>query len=424
MTLEFHTEAVADVADLARGRAWVHHALATLAREAARSADTHLLRLNFRGFDGIDFYFKDEAAHPTGSLKHRLARSLFLYALCNGRLQQGQGVVDASSGSTAISEAWFARLLGMPFTAVMPACTAPRKIHDVQALGGTCDLVDDPAQVHALVALLGVIGAAIGTIALGIAGAGIVLLVWASYRRTRSSDPGLTSEVALLLTFLLGALAAQHAQLAAALFVATVIVLASKQSLHRFTRELLTDAELNDLLLLAASAVIVLPLLPDRVIDPFGVLNPRKLWLLVVLVMTINAAGHVALRLFGAWRGLLLAGFLGGFVSSTATIGGMGQRAAAMPQLRRSAVAAALLSNIPTVIQIAIILAALAPALLRAVAPALAAAGCIAIVVAGAFVRRARDVPAPPPAAMTRPFDFGHGRGARRIGFDQEFDRG
>jgi len=149
MTLEFHTEAVADVADLARGRAWVHHALATLAREAARSADTHLLRLNFRGFDGIDFYFKDEAAHPTGSLKHRLARSLFLYALCNGRLQQGLGVVDASSGSTAISEAWFARLLGMPFTAVMPACTAPRKIHDVQALGGTCDLVDDPAQVHA-----------------------------------------------------------------------------------------------------------------------------------------------------------------------------------------------------------------------------------------------------------------------------------
>ena len=58
-------------------------------------------------------------------------------------------MVDASSGSTAISEAWFARLLGLPFIAVMPACTAPRKILDVQALGGTCDLVDDPAQVHA-----------------------------------------------------------------------------------------------------------------------------------------------------------------------------------------------------------------------------------------------------------------------------------
>ena len=133
----------------ADARAWSREALSTLRREAARSADTHLLHLQFPGYQDIDFYFKDEAAHPTGSLKHRLARSLFLYALCNGRLHEGQTVVDASSGSTAISEAWFARLLGLPFVAVMPACTAPRKIADVQALGGRCDLVDDPAEVHA-----------------------------------------------------------------------------------------------------------------------------------------------------------------------------------------------------------------------------------------------------------------------------------
>ena len=130
-------------------RDWSRLALAKLQQEAARSADTHLLRVDLPGFPGIAFYFKDEAAHPTGSLKHRLARSLFLYALCNGRLHEGQTVVDASSGSTAISEAWFARLLGLPFVAVMPACTAPRKIADVEALGGTCDLVDDPADVHA-----------------------------------------------------------------------------------------------------------------------------------------------------------------------------------------------------------------------------------------------------------------------------------
>ncbi|MEO8459281.1 MAG: PLP-dependent cysteine synthase family protein [Dokdonella sp.] len=131
------------------GRAWVHEALGRLAQESARSADTHLLKFDLAGFPGIDFYFKDEAAHPTGSLKHRLARSLFLYALCNGRLREGQSVVDASSGSTAISEAWFARLLGLPFIAVMPACTAPAKIRDVQSLGGRCDLVDDPSRVHA-----------------------------------------------------------------------------------------------------------------------------------------------------------------------------------------------------------------------------------------------------------------------------------
>ena len=129
-------------------RDWSRTALAKLQQEAARSADTHLLRVDLPGFPGIAFYFKDEAAHPRGSLKHRLARSLFLYALCNGRLHEGQTVVDASSGSTAISEAWFARLLGLPFVAVMPACTAPRKIADVEALGGMCDLVGDPAHGH------------------------------------------------------------------------------------------------------------------------------------------------------------------------------------------------------------------------------------------------------------------------------------
>ena len=121
-------------------RAWTAQAIATLQREAARSADTHLLHMRFPGFPGIDFYFKDEAAHPTGSLKHRLARSLFLYALCNGRLKPGQTVVDASSGSTAISEAWFARLLGIQFTAVMPDTTSPGKIEAIRALGAHCDL--------------------------------------------------------------------------------------------------------------------------------------------------------------------------------------------------------------------------------------------------------------------------------------------
>ena len=124
-------------------RAWTAAAIDCLQREAARSADTHLLHMRFPAFAGIDFYFKDEAAHPTGSLKHRLARSLFLYALCNGRLREGQAVVDASSGSTAISEAWFARLLGLPFTAVMPASTAPAKIEAVRTLGGRCELTAD-----------------------------------------------------------------------------------------------------------------------------------------------------------------------------------------------------------------------------------------------------------------------------------------
>lgn len=223
-------------------------------------------------------------------------------------------------------------------------------------------------RTYTLTAVAGIVAALIGAIAVAVGIAAFAALAHASYQRSRERDPGLTSEVTLVLVFLLGALALAQAQLAAALFVATAILLESKQALHRFTRQVLTDAELGDLLLLAASALIVLPLLPDRTIDPFGVLNPRTLWLLVVLVMAINAAGYVALRALGARRGLLLAGFVGGFVSSTATIGGMGQRAKATPAARPSAAAAALLSNVPTLIQLGVIFAALAPGLLRAFA--------------------------------------------------------
>ena len=93
---------------------------------------------------GIDLYLKDESVHPTGSLKHRLARSLFLYGLCNGWIREGSTIVEASSGSTAVSEAYFARYLGLPFIAVMPASTSPEKIALIEEQGGTCHLVDDP----------------------------------------------------------------------------------------------------------------------------------------------------------------------------------------------------------------------------------------------------------------------------------------
>ena len=130
-------------------RIWIADAIRRIEADRARSADTHLLPMHFRGFPGVDLYFKDESTHPTGSLKHRLARSLFLCALCDGKLGPEQTVIDASSGSTAISEAYFARLLGLPYIAVMPRCTAPAKIHEIQALGGRCDLVDDPEDVYA-----------------------------------------------------------------------------------------------------------------------------------------------------------------------------------------------------------------------------------------------------------------------------------
>jgi cysteine synthase A len=129
-------------------RAWLDRAVALVEADAHRSADTHLLVYPLPPAWGIDLYLKDESTHPTGSLKHRLARSLFLYALCSGQLHEGSTVVEASSGSTAVSEAYFARMLGLPFVAVMPATTSAEKVALIEFHGGRCHLVADAGTVY------------------------------------------------------------------------------------------------------------------------------------------------------------------------------------------------------------------------------------------------------------------------------------
>ena len=130
-------------------RAWVREAIRRIEADYQRSSDTHLIPLDLPGFPGVSLYLKDESSHPTGSLKHRLARSLFLHALCNGWLREGGVVVEASSGSTAISEAYFARLLDLPFIAVMPRGTSAQKIAAIEFYGGRCHLVDGAAAIYA-----------------------------------------------------------------------------------------------------------------------------------------------------------------------------------------------------------------------------------------------------------------------------------
>ena len=119
-------------------RAWTARAIERLEADRARSADTHLLRVPIKMPGGTHLYLKDESVHPTGSLKHRLARSLFLYGLCNGDIREGTLIVEASSGSTAISEAYFASLLGLPFVAVVPHGTTPTKVAEIERQGGRC----------------------------------------------------------------------------------------------------------------------------------------------------------------------------------------------------------------------------------------------------------------------------------------------
>ncbi|MCK2236752.1 MULTISPECIES: PLP-dependent cysteine synthase family protein [unclassified Crossiella] len=129
-------------------RSWVNEAVRIIEADANRSADTHLLAYPLPPEWGIDLYLKDESTHPTGSLKHRLARSLFLYAICNGWVVGGTPVIEASSGSTAVSEAYFARLLGLPFIAVMPRSTSAEKIALIEREGGRCHFVDSPGAIY------------------------------------------------------------------------------------------------------------------------------------------------------------------------------------------------------------------------------------------------------------------------------------
>ncbi|MCC6593649.1 MAG: MgtC/SapB family protein [Xanthomonadales bacterium] len=256
-----------------------------------------------------------------------------------------------------------------------------------------------------LVALLGALGSHLGVPAMLLAGGFVACAALLSYLRSSTEDPGLTTEIALLLTYLLGVLALVEPALAAALGVGVAILLAGKSRLHRFAQQQLTPQEIHDGLLLLASALIVLPLLPAGAIDPWGVIPIRKLWTLVVLIMAIGAAGHVALRVCGPRIGLPLAGFVGGFVSSSATIAAMGQRAAREAARVDAAAAAGMASSIATTVLMALLLATTSLTLLRLVWPMLLAGTAVAILATWRLARRARASALDPAATGGRPFD-------------------
>jgi len=150
------------------------------------------------------------------------------------------------------------------------------------------------------------------------------------------------------------------------LAVAAAILLAAKEPIHGFVRGVVTKDEMIDFLILAAATLIVLPLVPNALVGPFDAINPRNLWLIVILVMFIGALGHLALRLLGSRTGLPLVGLVSGFISSIATIGAMGARVRKTPDLIGTAVAGATLSSLSTVLQLVMLLAAIHPPTLHA----------------------------------------------------------
>lgn len=245
-------------------------------------------------------------------------------------------------------------------------------------------------RTFAITALIGVLAMLTGSaVVLAIAGLGLVALTTVSYLQSGDEDPGLTTEVALIATFIVGALAVSRPLLAAGAGVAVALLLASRNALHGFVRSELSEREVRDGIMLAAAALIVLPVLPDHPVDPWGAINPRLVWRLTVLVMAIIAAGYVLQRLVGARWGLPLAGLLGGFASSTATIASMGQRARDDSAVMPSAVAGAALSSVPTVVQLAVVLSVADLATLQLLTIPLLAMGVVGAAYGGLFTFRA-----------------------------------
>ncbi len=229
-----------------------------------------------------------------------------------------------------------------------------------------------------------------------VAGALVAGLALVSHFKDRSRDPGVTTEIALFLTFLLGLLSVPEPVLASALGVTVAVLLVARVPLQRFSTQVLGEQELRDALLLAASALVVLPLAPNQELPWLGGINLRVVWQLVVLIMTVQALGHVALRLFGARLGLPLSGLVAGFVSSTATIASMGTRAARHPELRTACVAGAWFSTVSTALQVMLIAGLLYPAGLHLIAPAMGSALLMALLLGLAAYRRS---PVPPDEA-------------------------
>ncbi|WP_296444474.1 MgtC/SapB family protein [Rhodoferax sp. UBA5149] len=216
----------------------------------------------------------------------------------------------------------------------------------------------------------------------------VATLAVISHMKDRSRDPGVTTEMALFVTFLLGVLAVEQQAVAAAVGVVVAGLLAARVPLQRFSTRTLSEQELRDALVLAASALIILPLAPNQPVAWLGGVNPRTVWLLVVMIMSVQAVGHVALRLFGAKLGLPLSGLVAGFVSSTATVAAMGARARKRPELRMACVAAAWFSTVSTALLLALMALVLQPTALRSLGPSLACALATALVLGLAALRR------------------------------------
>jgi uncharacterized membrane protein (DUF4010 family) len=243
-------------------------------------------------------------------------------------------------------------------------------------------------RTFALTSLAGAGAQLTGQPLLVVAGAALIVSLAAiGYWRERSRDPGVTTEIALFVTYVIGVVAMDRPSLAAGGAVVVTALLASRGSLHRFSVDVLSRSELRDALLFCGAALVILPQLPEQGLAWLPAVNPRRLWGLVVLFMGLQAVGYVALRASGPRLGLALSGLASGFISSTATIAALGARAREAPEQRGACVSGALFSTVATVALLTVVAATVNPDGLRLLGPSLIAGLIAAVAVAGLSLR-------------------------------------
>lgn len=247
------------------------------------------------------------------------------------------------------------------------------------------------ARTHPLVALLGAlcgltareVGMALPIVVLVALAAFLVVNHAADVKAGRS--PGITSEVALLVTYVLGALAVsteviqpptRRLFVVAATAVVVTLALSSKPRSKALARRISRD-DVNATVKFLIVAVVILPLLPDRTFGPLDVLNARQIGLLMVLVAGISFVGYAAIRILGPERGLGLTGFVGGLASSTAVTLAMSSRAKEEPGLIRACALAVVLASTVMVARVAVVVGVVNPRLLAALAGPLVAMGVV-----------------------------------------------
>lgn len=243
-------------------------------------------------------------------------------------------------------------------------------------------------RTHTLAALIGAVAIRFGPPIFLAALVFIGALIAIGYAKSYRNDPGMTGEVSLGLTVLLGGLAVSASDLAAAMGVAVAGLLFLKKPLRKFSQELLSEKELEDALVLFAAALIILPIMPQDAIDPWGTFKPFDVWKIVVVIMSAGMLGHLAVRVTGMKWGLPIASFFSGFVSSTAVIMDLGRRAKEVPVMLPIACASSILSTLASLVLFSVVLATSSMPLFMAVAWPLSLGGLALFLASIAWLKR------------------------------------